>query len=56
MVLGIIYFITLVILSGKVLFFFKNISEPPGIAQYIFPNSWWLLGIGFKVIISNFLI
>jgi hypothetical protein len=56
MALGIIYFITLVILLGKVLIFFKNISEPLGIAQFIFPNSWWLLGIGFKVIISKVLI
>jgi hypothetical protein len=56
MALGIIYFVTLVILSGKLLIFKKNISEPPGIAQFIFPNSWWLLGIGFKVIISKVLI
>jgi len=56
MALGIIYFITLVILLGKVLVFKIYISEPPSIGQFIFPNSWSLLGIGFKVIILKVLI
>jgi hypothetical protein len=35
---GILYFITLVTLLGEILNFLKNIPEPPGMVQFIFPH------------------
>jgi hypothetical protein len=50
MVLGIIYFITLVSFLGDVLNLKKNNSEPLGMTKFIFLNSWQLLATGFKAV------
>ncbi len=50
MILGILYFIILVILLDKVLIYFFKYFGTFMYGSIYFPNLWQLLGIRFKVV------